>query len=71
MMVFITICAVPLILIYGNYDALAGTKTYFLSRFTLGNMGGATMACGQVPNNINGAELNLSCMAGSINTYAL
>jgi hypothetical protein len=45
MFTFITIFCIPIYIIFAQNRYFAEWKTYQISRFSLGNMGGASMAC--------------------------
>jgi hypothetical protein len=69
MMMFLTLITWPAMKIYSSYDALSPYVMF--DNYMLGNMGGATIACGQVPLSVPGAALTLSCGAtGLIQTSA-
>jgi hypothetical protein len=40
------------------------------SQFMIGNMGGSTVACSQVPQNIPGAVISLGCKTGGLDVDA-
>lgn len=69
MMLFITIVTIPAMMIFAKYDTLAAYGLG-LQVYTVGNMGGASFACGQAPLGSPGATLALSCPAGLLSTTA-
>lgn len=69
MMLFITVVTLPCMMIFSGYDTLAGNGLG-LQAFTVGNLGGASIACAQAPLGEAGATLALSCSTGLISTTA-
>lgn len=69
MMLFITIVTIPAMMIFAKYNTLAAYGLG-LQVYTVGNMGGASFACGQAPLGTPGATLALSCPAGLLSTTA-
>ena len=45
--IFITIFMMPLMIEFSSYDGLAKESKYVFNQFSLGNMGGTTVACTQ------------------------
>jgi hypothetical protein len=70
MMIFISIVTLPAMYIFSSYSALSTSATYMFDQFSLGNMGGSSITCGQVPLAVPGAVLSLSCTTGTIQTTA-
>lgn len=68
MMVFLTVVTIPACYIYGSYSTLSPYVMF--DNYSLGNMGGSSIACGNVPLAVPGAVLTLSCPAGTIQTSA-
>jgi len=68
MMMFLTLITYPAMKIYSSYSALEPYVMY--DQYSLGNMGGASIACAQVPLSVPGASLTLSCPTGTIQTTA-
>lgn len=71
MMIFISIVTLPVLFIFSSYSNLSASATYMFDKFSLGNMGGSSIACGQVPLAVPGAVLSLSCKTGTIQTTAI
>lgn len=68
MMFFITLVTIPVMAIYSSSSNL---KPYIMfDNFTLGNLGGSSIACGQVPLATQEAGLQLACPTGYIQTGA-
>lgn len=61
---------IPFLFIYSRGSALDKTPMAIINQFSLGNLGGSSTACGQVPFGIEGAAINLACQAGELNTFA-
>ena len=70
MMCFIMIFMVPVMYIYSSYSGLSASASYMFDQYSLGNLGGASIACAQVPLAVPGATLTLSCPVGAIQTTA-
>ena len=70
MMLFISIVTLPAMYIFSSYSALSTSPTYAFDQYSLGNMGGSSITCGQVPLAVPGAVLSLSCTTGTIQTSA-
>ena len=71
MFAFITLCSIPAMAIYATYEskngntgALASASGYFFNQYSLGNFGGAAIACAQISLGVSGGSLNLQCPLG-------
>jgi hypothetical protein len=67
MFAFITLCSIPAMIIYANYESTGALSTaagYVFNQFSLGNFGGAAIACAQISLGVNGGSLNLQCPLG-------
>jgi len=69
MMLFITVVALPCMMIFGGYDTLAANGLG-LQAYTVGNLGGSSISCAQAPLGEVGTTLALSCPTGLISTTA-
>jgi hypothetical protein len=45
----ITLFAIPIFAIYAKYDGLNDDPMHMITQFSLGNMGGSSASCSQVP----------------------
>jgi len=45
MMVFCTILVLPFLYLYQSYEGLSGSRKYYLAKYSLGNIGGASTGC--------------------------
>lgn len=64
MFIFITVCCLPLYIIYGQGVGLKGWKSFPLMRFTLGNLGGASTICKQ--QAFSRGQIKLLCPPNSV-----
>ena len=71
LMLFCMCIMVPLMLKYASHDALAGHPSWYIMKFSLGNMGGSNTFCTHVPYMDTEAHFNLQCNTGVLSEEAL
>eukprot|EP00352_Strombidinopsis_acuminata_P005189 CAMPEP_0176366210 /NCGR_PEP_ID=MMETSP0126-20121128/21023_1 /TAXON_ID=141414 ORGANISM="Strombidinopsis acuminatum, Strain SPMC142" /NCGR_SAMPLE_ID=MMETSP0126 /ASSEMBLY_ACC=CAM_ASM_000229 /LENGTH=138 /DNA_ID=CAMNT_0017723545 /DNA_START=133 /DNA_END=549 /DNA_ORIENTATION=+ len=65
MFVFISIFMIPSMIKYSEYGGVKDFSPFYaLDQFTLGNMGGASVLCQNVPVAFDTIQLTLSCPSG-------
>jgi hypothetical protein len=64
MFVIVTIFALPIMKIYSSHDGFSEHDNYPLSKFSLGNLGGSSVFCGQY--RIGKGEADISCPKNTI-----
>ena len=65
MVVLIMFVTVPLMMTYGQFDALASFPGYEYNKYTLGNVGGADAVCTQATFTHDATALSIDCPAGT------
>jgi len=71
MFVLLTLFTYPFMSIYSSYSGLKIEPMYALNMYALGNMGGSSTQCNQVPNAVKGAKIDLGCSTGLLDPYAV
>ena len=66
MMCLISLFSIPLMMVYSSADALQQTTGYWLSKYSIGNLGGSQVECYQAMYTTLGSRIDIQCPAGLI-----
>jgi len=67
MFCIISLVMLPTMFKFAEYGGLKDISPFYvIDQYTLGNMGGASVLCNNVPNNIDQIQLQLSCPSGNL-----
>jgi hypothetical protein len=67
----LTVLAIPALTIYSDYSNFESHPNYWLNKYSLGNMGGASTQCSLIPIGVPGGRVDMSCPSGTIDLYAI
>lgn len=71
MFCIISLVMLPTMLMFSTMAGLKDISTmYTLDAYTMGNMGGASVICNNIPVEIEGIKLSFSCPSGTIDLNA-
>ena len=72
MLFFTIVYTIPVSSMFAEKSSLVQMKaTYSYSQYTLGNLGGSDVTCGQAPQTIDMAAISLNCKSGDLDTNAV